>query len=409
MAGDFLFYAIPILFYYHACTLFHLDLSTCDRPISGRKNSRTQRRDMGMALNVGITGLPNVGKSTLLNALAQAGAEASNYPFCTIDCNRGVVAVPDTRLEELAVILKPDEVIPSHITYIDIAGLVEGASRGEGLGNRFLHHVREADVLAHVLRCFEDTNVSHVHTGIDPVGDLEIVETELFLADLERVEKWIEKEKIKAKALRKGERSDLEFLETVKGKISQGAKVGHEGLNEHESGLLKELRLLTSKPVIIVLNSGEEAPRGDNGACKAAVDHFGGNFTIVISARLEKELAELPPGERKEFMREMGVDAQAKERFIEKCHDLLGLIRYYTAVNLKLQAWSVAGGTKAPAAAGMIHGDMEKGFIRARVMSFEDLSKYRSENEVQHRGLLRTEGHDYVIRDGDVVQYLFKL
>jgi GTP-binding protein YchF len=355
-----------------------------------------------LPLTVGIIGLPNVGKSTLLNALARAGAEASNYPFCTIESNRGVVEVPDERLARLSEILGPDEVIPAHITYVDIAGLVEGASRGEGLGNKFLHHVREATILAHVLRCFEDADVSHVLGDVDPVRDAGIVDTELFLSDLERVSAWISKEKVRARAMRKGERVDLDFLESVRERLDAGERLMREDVSARHLALFDRLQLLTSKTVIYVLNAEE-----DGGGCSDALEHFGAENSIAVSAGIERELSELSDDDRAEFMREMGLTGDAKDRFIEKCHGLLGMIRYYTAAHGKLQAWSIPLGTKAPEAAGLIHSDMEDGFIRAKVMSFEDLSKYGSAAEVQHKGHLRTEGHEYVIRDGDVVEYMF--
>jgi len=360
-----------------------------------------------MGLKIGIIGLPNVGKSTLINALAIAGAEASNYPFCTIECNKGVVAVPDKRLNRLAEILQPEEVIPSHITYVDIAGLVQGASRGEGLGNKFLHHIREADVLAHVLRCFDDPDIAHVFEGVDPVRDLEVVETELFMSDLDRVGKWIEKEGDKAKAVKKGERKALEFLEKIRGSLSEQKRMDQSAMNEHQLETMSELGLLTQKPVIFVLNSGEAEDAGCLAGQAASVREYHGHEPVVISARVEEELTELPESERAEYMRELGIEAEARNSFIERCHFLLGLIRYYTAANGKLQAWSVLEGTKAPDAAGMIHSDMRDGFIRAKVMSYSDLDSYGSEAEVKHHGQLRTEGHDYIIKDGDVIQYLF--
>jgi GTP-binding protein YchF len=315
--------------------------------------------------------------------------------------------VPDTRLERLKEILAPEEVIPSMVTFIDIAGLVEGSSHGEGLGNKFLHHVREANVLAHVLRCFEEPKVSHMLSGIDPVRDLEIVETELFLSDLERTERWIEKEQQKAKAKKKREQKELAFLESVRDRLAKGERIIDDGLSEYRSALLNDLKLLTSKPRIVVLNSGEEDPRGMGPVFSTVMEKYGKANIFVVSARIESEIADLPEEERGVFMEELGIEIGAKDRFIEKCHELLGLIRYYTTAHAKLQAWSIIGGTTAPAAAGKIHTDMEKGFIRAEVMGYDDLVSLGSRSEVQHKGLLRTEGHDYIIRDGDVVHFLF--
>ncbi|MGD1049305.1 MAG: redox-regulated ATPase YchF [Candidatus Krumholzibacteriaceae bacterium] len=360
-----------------------------------------------MGFSVGIIGLPNVGKSTLINALCHAGAQASNYPFCTIDENRGTVPVPDERLDRLAGILKPREVIPTTVTFIDIAGLVKGAHRGEGLGNKFLHHVREASVLAHVLRCFKEDDVSHVYGTVDPLLDIEIVETELLLADVDRVERWLEKERTRSKALKKEERTQLEFLESVHAALVRGERVGADGVSAPMKPLFDELQLLTAKPRLIVLNTGYEDPAGRGAECAKVVERFGERNTFVVSAKLEDELDALDEEERSQFIKELGVDERAKPRFIEKCHDLLGLIRYYTAAHEKLQAWSIPAGTAAAQAAGKIHTDMERGFVKAEVMSYEHLVRYGSKAAVHTHGHLRTEGHDYLIRDGDVVHYHF--
>ena len=360
-----------------------------------------------MGFTVGIIGLPNVGKSTLLNALCHAGAEASSYPFCTIDKNQGVVEVPDERLARLTAILKPKDVIPATVTFIDIAGLVKGAHAGEGLGNQFLHHVREANVLAHVLRCFTDENVSHMYGTIDPLLDLEIVETELFLADLQRVEKWIEKERTKSKAKRPDERKELDFLESTLATVSRGDRVASESVPPPMRTLYEELGLLTSKPRIVILNTGWEDPGGKGAACARVIEKFGGRTIFIVSAKLEDELDAFSGEEKAELIKGLGIDERAKTRFIEKCHELLGLIRYYTAAHEKLQAWSIPAGTPAPKAAGKIHTDMERGFIRAEVMRYEDLITYGSKAEVHRHGLLRTHGHDYLIEDGDVVYYHF--
>ncbi|MCK4236471.1 MAG: redox-regulated ATPase YchF, partial [Candidatus Krumholzibacteria bacterium] len=311
------------------------------------------------------------------------------------------------RLERLKEILKPRETIPTTVTFIDIAGLVKGASRGEGLGNKFLHHIREANVLAHVLRCFEDENVSNIQEGIDPVRDLEIVETELFLADLERVETFLEREKAKAKAKKKDERKEIDFLESLRGNLSRGERAEFVKLQEYQEYILRELQLLTMKPRILVLNAGEKGQKESESACREVIEKYGEVDTFVVSAKLEAEIAAIPPEDREDFMKELGIDVEARSRFIEKSHELLGLIRYYTSAHEKLQSWSIKKGTTAPEAAGKIHSDMEKGFIRAEIMSYDDIVSLGSRTEIQHHGLLRTEGHKYVVQDGDVIKFLF--
>jgi len=369
---------------------------------------------MLLMLAVGIVGLPNVGKSSLFNALSAGQAEVSNYPFTTIDSNLGVVSVPDSRLEELRQVVEPDECHPAHIEFIDIAGLVKGASSGEGLGNKFLGAIRQVDAIAHVVRCFPGTDVAHVFTDVDAVRDAEIVETELLLADLEILRKNLEKRRkewqTNIKAF-KGDKERLEhYLELLKeGVPLRSVRPDREALQE-----MKALGLLTGKPALFVANVGEDELSDKVVPGVDALKQLGpwpaaGEPAIVVpvSAKIEWELMQLDPDERHLFMEELGIEATGLDRVIEASFRLLGLLRFYTLANRKLQAWEVPSGTHAPQAAGQIHSDMERGFIRAHVATFEQVREHGSFQELHHLGLLRTEGKDYAIQDGDVVEFFF--
>ncbi len=369
---------------------------------------------MNPMLVVGIVGLPNVGKSSLFNALSAGQAEVSNYPFTTIDSNLGVVSVPDSRLEELRQVVEPDECYPAHIEFIDIAGLVQGASRGEGLGNKFLGAIRQVDAIAHVVRCFGGTEVAHVFTDVDAVRDAEIIETELLLADLEVLRKNLEKRRqewqTNAKAYQ-GDKKRLEhYLELLKeGVPLRSVRPDREALQE-----MKALGLLTGKPTLFVANVGEEECGEEGSSTLENLRKLGpwpdsGEQAIVvpISAKIEGELLQLEPDERLLFMEELGLEDTGLDRVIEASFRLLGLVRFYTLANRKLQAWEVPSGTHAPQAAGQIHTDMERGFIRAHVATFEQVREHGSFQELHHLGLLRTEGKDYAIQDGDVVEFFF--
>jgi GTP-binding protein YchF len=369
---------------------------------------------MNPMLVVGIVGLPNVGKSSLFNALSAGQAEVSNYPFTTIDSNRGVVTVPDPRLEELERILGPDECHPCHIEFIDIAGLVEGASRGEGLGNKFLGAIRQVDAIAHVVRCFGGTEVAHVFAEVDPVRDAEVVETELLLADLEILEKALEKRRKEWQTNPRAYRGDKErlehYLELLEKAIPlRSLRPDREALQE-----MKALGLLTGKPIFFVANVGEEECGEEGSSTLGDLRELGpwpdsGEEAIVvpISAKIEGELLQLEPDERLLFMEELGLAATGLDRIIEAAFRLLGLIRFYTLANRKLQAWEVPSGTLAPQAAGQIHTDMERGFIRAHVATFEQVRDHGSFQELHRLGLQRTEGKTYAIQNGDVVEFFF--
>jgi GTP-binding protein YchF len=368
---------------------------------------------LGM-LAVGIVGLPNVGKSSLFNALSAGKAEVSNYPFTTIDSNLGIVAVPDPRLEALARVVEPDECHPAHIEFIDIAGLVEGASRGEGLGNQFLGAIRQVDAIAHVVRCFGGTEVAHVFAEVDAVRDAEIVETELLLADLEILRKVLDKRRKEWQTKPSASRTDRERLEHYHELLERGIPLRSLRPDREALQEMKSLGLLTGKPMLFVANVGEEEVGGGGSAAVAGLRRLGpwpgadeDAIVVPVSAKIEWELAQLEPDERILFMEELGLEATGLDRVIEASFRLLGLIRFYTLANRKLQAWEVPSGTLAPQAAGQIHTDMEHGFIRAHVASFEQVRQHGSLQELHHLGLLRTVGKEYAIQDGDVVEFFF--
>jgi GTP-binding protein YchF len=370
-----------------------------------------------MALGIGIVGLPNVGKSTLFNALAGAAkAQAANYPFCTIDPNVGVVPVPDRRLERLAALFKPKKTTPTTLEFVDIAGLVAGASKGEGLGNQFLSHIRQVDAVAHVLRCFDDPDVVHVAGAVDPKGDREVVETELMLKDLESVEKRRERAQKNAKAPGKpGEaaRQELAALDKVKAELDRAVPVRAQQLSEEERALVADLFLLTSKPVIYVANVDEaQLARAAADPRVAAVQELAraeGYEAVVLCGKVEAEIAELPEAERDEFLASLGLEEPGLERLVHAGYRELGLITFFTVGEDECRAWTVKEGARAPQAAGVIHTDFERGFIKAEVTRTEDLLRLGSEAAVKEKGLMRMEGKEYVVQDGDVMHFRFNV
>jgi GTP-binding protein YchF len=351
-----------------------------------------------MGFSVGIVGLPNVGKSTLFKALTKKQVEIANYPFTTIKENVGVVEVPDERLIKLAEVLKPKEVIPTHIEFIDIAGLVKGAHKGEGLGNQFLAKIREVDLICHLLRDFKDNNVPHPMGEVNPKNDLEIVNLELIMADLSTVEKRLEKIKKEAKSGDKKAIKKLNILEKIKAGLEKGIPARQLNLTEDEKEEISDLFLLTIKPVIYVLNISEkEIKEAKSGIGEA----------IFICAKLEEELSELPSEERKEYLKDYGLDHSQLDDLILAAYKTLNLITFFTCQNQILQAWTIKKGTKAQKAAGKIHTDFEKGFIKAEVINWQDLVEIGSESLAKEKGLLRIEGKDYLVQDGDVIHFFF--
>lgn len=368
---------------------------------------------MSTNLQIGIVGLPNVGKSTLFNAITKAGAEAANFPFCTIEPNVGVVEVPDHRIYDLAAMFKPKKTTPAFTRFVDIAGLVAGASKGEGLGNQFLSQIRETDAIAHVVRCFEDGNITHVEGSIDPVRDMDIINTELCLADLESVDKKRAKTAKLAQAGIKQAKVDLPVLEKVYDALQNGTPARALDLSEDDLEVLKELNLITLKPVLYVLNMAEDdiADPLANKFVKAASEEAEkeGAKWVPISAEIEEEVSELDGEEAKAFLADLGEEEPGLNRLIRTAYSMLGLINFFTVGPDECRSWTVRAGTKAPKAAGKIHSDIERGFIRAEIVSYDDLMACGSYNAVREKGLLRVEGKDYIIQDGDIAYFRFNV
>lgn len=364
-----------------------------------------------MNVKCGIVGLPNVGKSTLFNALSNAGAESANFPFCTIDPNVGLVPVPDTRLDKLAELVQPQNVVPATIEFVDIAGLVKGASEGKGKGNAFLSHIREVNLILHVVRCFDDDDIIHVEGSVDPERDIRIIEDELILKDLESVEKRVTNLKKQSKSGDKKMLGQLETAQRLEEHLSDGHSARTFQAGKEEMAVFQDLFLLSSKPVLYACNVSEEDLTGNSELVqsveKVAAEHQ--DQVVTFCASIEAEIAELPEEERELFLEEMGVDSAGLDRLIQAAYKKLGLITYFTAGEKEVRAWTIWKGAKAPEAAGVIHTDFEKGFIRAETIAFDDFVNLGSEKAAREAGKMRQEGKEYVVQDGDVMLFRFNV